>query len=172
MHTIFVGVLFLASLALAARWAARACASAEDDGTCHSLFQIASQERPCTSPSGSRRICSAAGTRGRPGIVPAFFGWEDPGAAFTAAPDPGERAWLAQRLSLRHHLIERMLAEEVRKLAERSVEKVIHSIFLKLGLAWDIKRVKLEEIEQGLVSAPNGRLIAPGATAEFWAAGD
>ena len=27
----------------------RACASAEDVGTCHSLFQVASQERPCTS---------------------------------------------------------------------------------------------------------------------------
>jgi len=40
-----------------------------------------------------------------------------------------------------------------------------------LGLAWDIKRVKLAEIEQGLVSAPNGRLIAPPAP-EFSAAGD
>jgi hypothetical protein len=41
----------------------------------------------------------------------------------------------------------------------------------KLGLAWDVKRVRLADIEQGLVSAPNGRLIAP-ATAEFSAAGD
>jgi len=32
--------------------------------------------------------------------------------------------------------------------------------------------VKLEEIEQGTVASPNGRLIAPGAAAESWAAGD
>jgi hypothetical protein len=28
-----------------------------------------------------------------------------------------------------------------------------------LGLAWDIKRVKLDEVERGLVPTPNGRLI-------------
>ena len=42
----------------------------------------------------------------------------------------------------------------------------------KLGLAWDIKRVKLEDIAKGLVAAPNGQLITPNATAESWAAGD
>jgi stearoyl-CoA desaturase (delta-9 desaturase) len=40
-----------------------------------------------------------------------------------------------------------------------------------LGLAWDIRRVKLDEIKQGLVATPNGKLIAPPA-AESWAAGD
>ena len=40
-----------------------------------------------------------------------------------------------------------------------------------LGLAWDIKRVKLSEIERGLVAAPNGRLIAA-PLAEASAAGD
>jgi hypothetical protein len=44
-------------------------------------------------------------------------------------------------------------------------------ILQKLGLAWDIKRVKLEEVEQGLVPAVNGRLITPAAP-EFSAAGD
>jgi fatty-acid desaturase len=39
-----------------------------------------------------------------------------------------------------------------------------------LGLAWDIKRVKLDEIKQGLIAAPNGTLIAPAA--ESFAAGD
>jgi sn-1 stearoyl-lipid 9-desaturase len=38
----------------------------------------------------------------------------------------------------------------------------------KLGLAWDIKCVSLAEIEQGLVAAPNGRLIVP----ELAASGD
>ena len=42
----------------------------------------------------------------------------------------------------------------------------------KLGLIWDVKRVYLDEIEKGLVAAPNGRLIAPSAATEFWAAGD
>jgi stearoyl-CoA desaturase (delta-9 desaturase) len=40
-----------------------------------------------------------------------------------------------------------------------------------LGLAWDVKRVNLAEIEAGLVAAPNGRLVAPEVT-ESWAAGD
>jgi len=31
----------------------------------------------------------------------------------------------------------------------------------KLGLAWDIKRVKMADVEQGLVAAPNGGLITP-----------
>ncbi len=31
-----------------------------------------------------------------------------------------------------------------------------------LGLAWDIKRVKLDEVERGLVPTPNGRLITRG----------
>jgi stearoyl-CoA desaturase (delta-9 desaturase) len=30
----------------------------------------------------------------------------------------------------------------------------------KLGLAWDIKKVDLDEIERGVVAAPNGRLIS------------
>jgi stearoyl-CoA desaturase (delta-9 desaturase) len=42
----------------------------------------------------------------------------------------------------------------------------------KLGLAWDIKRTRLAEVEKGLVAAPNGRLITPDTAAEFWAAGD
>jgi len=41
-----------------------------------------------------------------------------------------------------------------------------------LGLAWDVKRVNLADIERGLVAAPNGRLVAPANAAEFWAAGD
>jgi len=36
-----------------------------------------------------------------------------------------------------------------------------------LGLAWDIKKVTLSDIEAGLVAAPNGQLIA-----ESYAAGD
>jgi len=40
-----------------------------------------------------------------------------------------------------------------------------------LGLAWDIKRVKLADIEHGLVPAPNGRLISA-ALREASAAGD
>jgi stearoyl-CoA desaturase (delta-9 desaturase) len=40
-----------------------------------------------------------------------------------------------------------------------------------LGLAWDIKRIKLADIKDGLVASPNGRLIIPDA-AESWAAGD
>src|SRR5580658_3661614 len=40
-----------------------------------------------------------------------------------------------------------------------------------LGLAWDVKRVKLADLENGLVAAPNGRLVtAP--LAEGAAAGD
>jgi hypothetical protein len=40
-----------------------------------------------------------------------------------------------------------------------------------LGLAWDIKQVKLDEIERGLTAAPNGHLIAA-ALPEGSAAGD
>ena len=40
-----------------------------------------------------------------------------------------------------------------------------------LGLAWDVKRVKLADLETGLVAAPNGRLVA-GGLAEGAAAGD
>jgi len=40
-----------------------------------------------------------------------------------------------------------------------------------LGLAWDIKRVKLADVERGLVPAPNGRLISA-ALREAAAAGD
>jgi hypothetical protein len=29
----------------------------------------------------------------------------------------------------------------------------------QLGLAWDIKRVKLADLESGLVAAPNGRMV-------------
>jgi stearoyl-CoA desaturase (delta-9 desaturase) len=42
----------------------------------------------------------------------------------------------------------------------------------KLGLAWDVKRVRLADVERGLVAAPNGQLITPSAAAESWAAGD
>ena len=41
-------------------------------------------------------------------------------------------------------------------------------ILKKLGLAWDIQRVTLSDIEQGRVAAPNGRLIVP----ELAASGD
>jgi stearoyl-CoA desaturase (delta-9 desaturase) len=40
-----------------------------------------------------------------------------------------------------------------------------------LGLAWDIKRVKLADLENGLVPTPNGRLVT-GTLAEGAAAGD
>jgi hypothetical protein len=40
-----------------------------------------------------------------------------------------------------------------------------------LGLAWDIKRVKLADLETGLVAAPNGRLITA-VLPEGAAAGD
>jgi stearoyl-CoA desaturase (delta-9 desaturase) len=40
-----------------------------------------------------------------------------------------------------------------------------------LGLAWDIKRVKLAEVERGLVPTPNGRLITA-ALPEASVAGD
>jgi stearoyl-CoA desaturase (delta-9 desaturase) len=40
-----------------------------------------------------------------------------------------------------------------------------------LGLAWDVKRVKLAEIEHGLVPTPNGRLITS-AMPEASVAGD
>jgi fatty-acid desaturase len=42
----------------------------------------------------------------------------------------------------------------------------------KLGLAWDVRRVNLAEIEQGLVAAPNGGLIPPAAQSIATAAGD
>ena len=42
----------------------------------------------------------------------------------------------------------------------------------KLGLAWDVKRVRLAELERGQVAAPNGRLISPETAAEFSTAGD
>jgi hypothetical protein len=38
-------------------------------------------------------------------------------------------------------------------------------------LAWDIKRVRLADLESGLVAAPNGRLVTAGL-AEGAAAGD
>jgi stearoyl-CoA desaturase (delta-9 desaturase) len=41
----------------------------------------------------------------------------------------------------------------------------------RLGLAWDIKRVKLADLENGLAAAPNGRLITA-ALPEGAAAGD
>jgi stearoyl-CoA desaturase (delta-9 desaturase) len=41
----------------------------------------------------------------------------------------------------------------------------------RLGLAWDIKRVKLADLENGLAAAPNGRLITT-ALPEGAAAGD
>ncbi|MGC2555774.1 MAG: acyl-CoA desaturase, partial [Candidatus Sulfotelmatobacter sp.] len=40
-----------------------------------------------------------------------------------------------------------------------------------LGLAWDVKRVRLADLENGLVAAPNGRLVT-GSLAEGAAAGD
>src|SRR5271170_5415764 len=40
-----------------------------------------------------------------------------------------------------------------------------------LGLAWDVKRVRLADLENGLVAAPNGQLVT-GALAEGAAAGD
>jgi hypothetical protein len=40
-----------------------------------------------------------------------------------------------------------------------------------LGLAWDIKRVKLADLEKGLVATPNGQLVTS-AFAEGAAAGD
>jgi hypothetical protein len=40
-----------------------------------------------------------------------------------------------------------------------------------LGLAWDIKRVKLADLERGLVATPNGHLIGP-VLPEGMAAGD
>jgi stearoyl-CoA desaturase (delta-9 desaturase) len=41
-----------------------------------------------------------------------------------------------------------------------------------LGLAWDIKRVKLDEVERGLVPTPNGRLITAALPEVSIAAGD
>ena len=41
----------------------------------------------------------------------------------------------------------------------------------QLGLAWDIKRVKLADLEKGLVPTPNGKLIGP-ALPEAALAGD
>ena len=41
----------------------------------------------------------------------------------------------------------------------------------QLGLAWDIRRVKLADLENGLMAAPNGRLIGP-VLPEGAAAGD
>jgi len=40
-----------------------------------------------------------------------------------------------------------------------------------LGLAWDIKRVKMADLEKGLVATPNGRMITA-ALPEGVAAGD
>jgi len=40
-----------------------------------------------------------------------------------------------------------------------------------LGLAWDIKRVRLADLEKGLVATPNGKLVAAGLP-EAMAAGD
>ena len=40
-----------------------------------------------------------------------------------------------------------------------------------LGLAWDVKRVKLADVKNGLVPTPNGRMITE-ALAEGAAAGD
>jgi hypothetical protein len=40
-----------------------------------------------------------------------------------------------------------------------------------LGLAWDIKRVKLAEVERGVVPTPNGHLITT-AVPEVLIAGD
>ena len=40
-----------------------------------------------------------------------------------------------------------------------------------LGLAWDIKRVKLAEVERGLVPTPNGRLITRGDAGSFGGGG-
>jgi len=45
-------------------------------------------------------------------------------------------------------------------------------ILQKLGLVWDVKRVRLSEIQQGLVAAPNGKLIAPGAEESWATSGD
>jgi hypothetical protein len=44
-------------------------------------------------------------------------------------------------------------------------------VLQKLGLAWDVKRIYLADVEKGLVAAPNGQLITPDA-AESFAAGD
>jgi len=41
-----------------------------------------------------------------------------------------------------------------------------------LGLAWDIKRVRLDEVERGLVPTPNGRLITAAMPEVSVAAGD
>jgi fatty-acid desaturase len=45
-------------------------------------------------------------------------------------------------------------------------------VLQKLGLAWDIKRVKLSEIKQGLVAAPNGGLISSPVASVAPVAGD
>jgi stearoyl-CoA desaturase (delta-9 desaturase) len=42
----------------------------------------------------------------------------------------------------------------------------------KLGLVWDVKRVKLADVKKGLVAAPNGQLVTTDAPAESFAAGD
>jgi stearoyl-CoA desaturase (delta-9 desaturase) len=42
----------------------------------------------------------------------------------------------------------------------------------RLGLAWDIKRVKLADLENGLAAAPNGRLITAALPEAAAAAGD
>jgi hypothetical protein len=41
-----------------------------------------------------------------------------------------------------------------------------------LGLAWDIKRIKLSDVKQGLVPAPNGTLITPAESLAAAASGD
>jgi len=44
-------------------------------------------------------------------------------------------------------------------------------VLKKLGLAWDVKRITLADIEQGVIAAPNGRLMTP-AESMAAAAGD
>jgi sn-1 stearoyl-lipid 9-desaturase len=44
-------------------------------------------------------------------------------------------------------------------------------VLKQLGLAWDVKRVRLADLEKGLVAAPNGHLISE-PVAEGAAAGD
>jgi len=41
----------------------------------------------------------------------------------------------------------------------------------QLGLAWDIKRVKLADLEKGLVATPNGQLVTA-ALPQVLVAGD
>ena len=48
----------------------------------------------------------------------------------------------------------------------------LFNVLQKLGLVWDVKRVKLSEIKQGVVAAPNGRLITPIAEESWATSGD